>query len=166
MRRRPSLRLSLSLSLLLSFSAASARAQDFDLVIRHARLIDGTGAPATSGDLAIRGGRIVAVGQLPPNATGRSEIDAAGRVVAPGFIDVHNHSGFTLLRDGNAQSFIRQGVTTMIFGEGGSAAPSGGKQTRVRGEDGFATLRDYFAALLKGGISTNIGTYVGSSQIS
>ena len=55
-------------------------------------------------------------------------IDARGLVVAPGFIDIHNHSDYTLLEDGNAESMIRQGVTSMILGEGGSAAPVGGKQ--------------------------------------
>ena len=76
-------------------------------------------------------------------------------MVAPGFIDMHNHSDFTLVEDGNAQSMIRQGVTTMILGEGGSAAPSS------RWKD-FAA---YFAELMRGGISTNVATYVGSSRI-
>ena len=139
-------------------------AQDYDILIRNGRIVDGTGNPSFIADLALSNNRVAALGKLT-GKTAKRTIDAAGLTVAPGFIDIHNHSDFTLLRDGNAQSFIRQGVTTMIFGEGGSAAPSGGKQTRVRGEDGFATLRDYFAALLKGGISPNIATYVGSSQI-
>jgi N-acyl-D-aspartate/D-glutamate deacylase len=75
--------------------------------------------------------------------------------VAPGFIDIHNHSDFALLQDGNAQSMIRQGVTSMIFGEGGSAAPS----------KRFKDFDSYFSQLLKQGISTNIGSYVGSSEI-
>jgi N-acyl-D-aspartate/D-glutamate deacylase len=85
-------------------------------------------------------------------------IDAAGLAVAPGFIDIHNHSDYTLVADGDAQSMIRQGVTSMIFGEGGSAAPADGKQ-------GWTDFKGYFGLLLKQGISTNIGTYVGSSQI-
>jgi N-acyl-D-aspartate/D-glutamate deacylase len=82
-------------------------------------------------------------------------IDAAGLTVAPGFIDIHNHSDDTIVRDGNAQSMIRQGVTSMIFGEGGSAAP--GKR--------YKDFNAYFSVLLKQGISTNIGSYVGSSEI-
>jgi cytosine/adenosine deaminase-related metal-dependent hydrolase len=67
-------------------------AETYDLIIRHASLIDGTGAPARPGDLAIRSGRIAAIGQLPAGSTAPTEIDAAGHVVAPGFIDVHTHS--------------------------------------------------------------------------
>lgn len=147
-------------------------AQDYDVLIRNGRIADGTGNPSFIGDLALTGNRIAAIGRIPASKTARRTIDAAGLVIAPGFIDIHNHSDFTVLADGNAQSFIRQGVTTMIFGEGGSAAPAGGKQTPRRpgrGEEGsggwFASFKDYYAELLKRGISTNIGSYVGSSQI-
>jgi N-acyl-D-aspartate/D-glutamate deacylase len=130
-----------------------ASAQDFDLVIRGGRIVDGTGNPSYLGDIAIRQGKIVAMGR--PAGTAARTIDATGLTVAPGFIDIHNHSDFTIVQDGNAQSMIRQGVTSMIFGEGGSAAPS----TRYKDFD------IYFAQLMKQGISTNIGTYVGSSEI-
>jgi len=139
---------------LLLLLVAFASAQDFDLLIRGGRIVDGAGNPAYNGDLAIRQGKIVAMGRL----TGRTAtriIDATGLTVSPGFIDIHNHSDFTIVEDGNAQSMVRQGVTSMIFGEGGSAAPS------RRWKD----LDAYFAQLLKQGISTNIGTYVGSSEI-
>lgn len=144
-------------------------AQDYDILIRNGRIADGTGNPSFIGDVAITGNRIAALGKLN-GKTAKRTIDATGLVIAPGFIDIHNHSDYSLLRDGNGQSFVRQGATTLIFGEGGSAAPSGGKQQQTgrrspENEGGFATLRDYFAALLKGGISMNIGTYVGSSQI-
>ncbi len=163
----------MSRTLLLAILAALPLAgqQDYDILIRNGRIADGTGNPSYLADLALSGNRIAALGRLT-GKTAKRTIDAAGLVVSPGFIDIHNHSDYSLLRDGNAQSFIRQGVTTMIFGEGGSAAPTGGKQQsrggRLGGGDedgGFATLRDYFTALLKGGISPNIGTYVGSSQI-
>ena len=162
----------MSRTLLLAILAALplAAQEDYDVLIRNGRIADGTGNPSYIADLALSGNRVAALGRLT-GKTAKRTIDAAGLVVAPGFIDIHNHSDYSLLRDGNAQSFIRQGVTTMIFGEGGSAAPSGGKQSPRPGqrgtenEGGFATFRDYFAALLKGGISTNIGTYVGSSQI-
>ena len=100
-------------------------AQDYDILIRNGRIVDGTGNPSYHADLALTGNRVAALGKLT-GKTAKRTIDATGLVVAPGFIDIHNHSDYSLLRDGNAQSFIRQGVTTMIFGEGGSAAPSGG----------------------------------------
>src|SRR5690242_13762360 len=120
MRRR--LLLFLAVSLLLATSLR-AQAPEFDLVIRGGRIVDGTGNPSFAGDLGIRDGKIAAVGRLGDRAAART-IDAAGLVVAPGFIDIHNHSDDTLLEDGDAPSMVRQGVTTMILGEGGSAAPT------------------------------------------
>jgi N-acyl-D-aspartate/D-glutamate deacylase len=131
-----------------------AAAQDFDLLIRGGRIVDGTGNAAYYGDVGIRQGRIAAMGRLSGKTATRT-IDAADLTVAPGFIDIHNHSDNSIVTDGNAESMIRQGVTSMIFGEGGSAAPS------KRWKD----LAAYFADLRSKGISTNIGTYVGSSQI-
>ncbi len=144
----------MKLGLLLLQLGVLASAQDFDLLIRGGRIVDGTGNPAYYGDVAIRQGKIVAMGRLA-GATAARTIDATGLTVAPGFIDIHNHSDYSIVQDGNAQSMIRQGVTSMIFGEGGSAAPS------KRWKDFDA----YFAQLMKQGISTNIGTYVGSSEI-
>ena len=160
--------LSLGFVLLLS---PFAFGQNFDLLIRGGRIVDGTGNPSFLGDVAIRGGRIVAMGHLAGGAATRT-IDATGLTVAPGFIDMHNHSDYTLLADGNAQSMIRQGVTSMVLGEGESAAPIGGKQQpsarRVLLNDAPADWSDfngYFARLLRQGISTNVASYVGSSQI-
>ncbi|HEY2019243.1 MAG TPA: D-aminoacylase [Bryobacteraceae bacterium] len=140
--------------ILLLALASLGTAQDFDIVIRGGRIVDGTGNPAYNGDVGIKQGRIASMGRLTGKTAART-IDATGLTVAPGFIDIHNHSDFTIVEDGNAQSMIRQGVTSMIFGEGGSAAPS------ARWKD----FDQYFAQLLRQGISTNIGTYVGSSEI-
>src|SRR5438105_2813142 len=146
-------------------------AQDYDLLIRGGRIVDGTGNPSFIGDIAIRNQQIVAMGHLGSSTAGRT-IDVTGLTVAPGFIDIHNHSDYTLVADGDAQSMIRQGVTTMILGEGESAAPIGGKQQpsarRVLLNDAPADWSDfngYFARLLRQGISTNVASYVGSSQI-
>jgi N-acyl-D-amino-acid deacylase len=146
-------------------------AQDFDWLIRGGRIVDGTGNPSFLGDIAIRGNRIVAMGHLAA-AKAKRTIDASGLTVAPGFIDIHNHSDYALLADGNAQSMIRQGVTTMILGEGESAAPVGGLQsTQFRrvlvsgGPPDWTDFNGYFARLLRQGISTNVASYVGSSQI-
>jgi len=146
-------------------------AQEADLLIRNGRIVDGTGNPSFLGDVAIRGDRIMALGRLG-SAHAKRVLDARGMTVAPGFIDIHNHSDYTLIVDGDAQSMIRQGVTSMILGEGESAGPIGGKQTvsarRVLpggGTPDWTDLAGYFARLLRQGISTNIGTYVGSGQI-
>jgi N-acyl-D-aspartate/D-glutamate deacylase len=148
-----------------TFLIVPAGAQDFDTIIRNGRIVDGTGNPGYNGDVGIRGGKIVAVGRLGAAKAART-IDAAGLIVAPGFIDMHNHSDYTVLVDGNAQSMIRQGVTSMILGEGGSAAPvRPGQRTIDDGEAGWTDFKGYFARLLKSGVSTNIGTYVGSSQV-
>jgi len=139
---------------LLLVAVISGSAQDFDLLIRGGTIVDGTGNPAFVGDLGIKGGRIAAMGQITGRTAPRT-IDASGLTVAPGFIDIHNHSDNTIVQDGDAQSMVRQGVTSMILGEGGSAAPS------ARWKDFHA----YFTQLMKQGISTNIGSYVGSSEI-
>src|ERR1044071_2096705 len=110
-------------SALILLSAALAGAQDFDILIRGGHVGGGAGNPAYYGDVGIRQGRIAAMGRLDGKTAART-IDATGLTVAPGFIDIHNHSDFTLVQDGNAESMIRQGVTSMILGEGGSAAPS------------------------------------------
>ena len=166
--RRPSVWAVMSCFLL---AAPFAAAQDFDLLIRGGQIVDGTGNPSFTGDVGIRGGRIAAIGRLGGRSARRT-IDASGLTVAPGLIDIHNHSDYTLVADGNAQSMIRQGVTSMILGEGGSAAPIGGRQQpqerRVLLHDAPADWSDfkgYFARLLRQGISANVGSYVGSSQI-
>src|SRR5262249_4508182 len=92
----------------------------YDLVIRHARVLDGTGNPWFYADVGLKGDRISRVGAIPE--AGKREIDGTGLYLTPGFIDMHSHSDYTLLVDGNAESKIRQGVTTEILGEASSAA--------------------------------------------
>src|SRR4051812_46853073 len=117
-----------ALALLAAFTlAVPARPAEpeYDLVIRGGRVVDGTGNPWYAADVAVRGGKVVAVGRAPGAAA--KTIDAKGLVVAPGFIDIHSHSDETILEDGRAESKVRQGVTTEVFGEGRSAAPAVGK---------------------------------------
>jgi len=132
----------------------SAQQAEFDLLIRGGRIVDGTGNPSYLGDVGLRDGKVAAVGRLAGRSARRT-IEAAGLAVAPGFIDIHNHSDDTIVEDGNAQSMVRQGVTTMILGEGGSAAPT----------ERWKDFNAYFDELRKRGISTNIGSYVGSGLV-
>src|SRR6516225_2927195 len=108
--------------LLLATITGPPKEPGYDVLIRHGKVIDGTGNPWYSADVAVRGDKIVALGRALPGKAKR-EIDARGLVVAPGFIDIHSHSDFVLLEDGNAQSKIRQGVTTEVLGESSSAGP-------------------------------------------
>ena len=114
----------------LLIGTTAALAQDVDILIRGGLIVDGTGNPSFLGDVAIRGDRIVAMGRLGSPVSKRV-LDAKALIVAPGFIDIHNHSDYSLITDGNAQSMTRQGVTSMILGEGESAGPIGGLQIRL-----------------------------------
>ncbi len=141
----------------------------FDIVIRNGTNEEGTGNPRFVGDVALRGDRIADVGRTIQGAT-RLEIDARGMVVAPGFIDIHSHSDYLLLEDGNAQSKIRQGVTTEVLGEGNSVGPYQGKLgPRTAHIDGkavaWSTLDGYFDVVEKAGISTNVASYVGLNNV-
>src|SRR6516225_9217347 len=96
-------------------------APEFDLIIRGGRVVDGTGQPGFSADLAIKGDRVASVGNLT-GVTAAREIDARGQVVAPGFIDMLGQSETYLLIDPRGMSKVMMGVTTEITGEGESIA--------------------------------------------
>src|SRR5690606_23484341 len=93
--------------------------EGFDLIIRRATLVDGTGSPGYSGDLAVRADRIVHLGHLEPEARAGREIDARGLVAAPGFIDAHTHDDRLLLSDPAMAPKVSQGVTTVVTGNCG-----------------------------------------------
>ena len=150
---------------LLGFGARAASVSSYDIVIRNGHVIDGTGSPWYAADIAIRDGRIAAIGRLG-NVDAKQVIDAHGMVVAPGFIDMLDQSGHTLLVDGHAPSKISQGVTTLITGEGESAAPLNDKILAEEGahaKPAWRTLGEYLAHLQKQGIAVNFGTYVGAA---
>src|SRR5947209_8998733 len=117
----------LSLAALLAVIVAGAAAQpgSYDIVIRGGHVVDGSGNPWFAGDVAIKNGRIAAVGRLP-NASATRVIDATGRIVAPGFIDLHTHTDLAVLDDPLAQSKVRQGVTLDVLGESTTVAPRDG----------------------------------------
>lgn len=159
----------LLLAIVIPAGSTTAAEPAYDLIIRNGKIVDGSGNPWFFADVAIKGDRIVAVGRIP-KAKSKREIDAKGLVVAPGFIDMHSHSDFLLLEDGNAQSKIRQGVTTEVLGEGGSAGPYQGKLSprtvKVNGKNvELTTLGQYFDTLDQSGISTNVASYVGIGNI-
>ena len=132
-----------------------------DLLITNARIVDGTGSPARDGAVVVVADHVVdvvapaGVNQYVTRA--RRIIDAKGRVVAPGFIDTHSHSDMPLVTDGNAQSKIRQGVTTEVIGESGSIAP----QATASEVQPWTDFAGYFGLLEKQGISVNLISYVG-----
>jgi N-acyl-D-amino-acid deacylase len=162
----------LLLAILLLAPAAHAQAVPYDVVIRNGHIIDGTGSPWYSGDIAIRGGRIAALGKLDGTSAKRT-IDAHGMVVAPGFIDMLGQSELTILVNPHLPSKIYQGITTEITGEGSTIAPITDelvKADRVPYEHygvqpTWRTLREYFARLRKQGMGINLATYVGATQV-
>jgi N-acyl-D-amino-acid deacylase len=119
----------------------------YDLVIRNGRVIDGTGNPAMHEDVAIKAGKIAAVGHV--SETGKTELDAGGLVVAPGFIDVHTHAE-DIDDQPLAENFLRMGVTTLVLGNCGSSA---------------LNIGDFFQRLETNGISANVATLVGHGTV-
>lgn len=131
-----------------------------DILIKGATIVDGSGSTARPGDVAIKDDKIVDIGdQLTTPAT--RTIDAKGRVLAPGFIDLHSHSDIPLVTDGNAQSKIRQGVTTEVIGESGSVAP---RKSAGEGSP-WTDFSGYFSTLAKNGVSVNLLSYVGLGTV-
>jgi N-acyl-D-aspartate/D-glutamate deacylase len=150
--------------LLIALACTACGGPKYDLVIRHGDVVDGTGAATRRADVAIKGDKIVAIGDVP--GAGRTEIDATGRVVAPGFIDVQGQSGVTLLADGNGESHIRQGITTEIIGEGSTP----GLWTKETADEvsikrygltfDWTGFDGYLRALERKGTSINLGSFV------
>jgi N-acyl-D-amino-acid deacylase len=144
----------------------------YDLVIANGRIVDGTGSPWYSGDLAIRDGHIAAIGSLK-NVKAKRIIDAHGMIVAPGFIDMLGQSEMTILVAPQLPSKIFQGITTEITGEGESVAPLNEAMIKEN-QAGFVhygikpdwrTLAEYFARLQRQGMGINLGTYVGATSV-
>jgi N-acyl-D-aspartate/D-glutamate deacylase len=121
----------------------------YDVVIRNGRVLDGAGNPWIAADVAIKDGRFVRIGKI--EGKGKREIDAKGKYVSPGWIDMLDASGTVLQRNGLAETKLRQGVTTGIGGEGGTPVPA-------------EKLAEYFVGLEKSGISMNFGTYYNEMQ--
>jgi N-acyl-D-amino-acid deacylase len=121
----------------------------YDIVIRNGRVLDGAGNPWIAADVAIKDGRFVRIGKVAEK--GKREIDATGRYVTPGWIDMLDASGGVLRTNPLAESKLLMGVTTGIGGEGGTPVPA-------------EQITEYFAGLEKSGISMNFGTYYSATQ--
>ncbi len=139
----------LALSLIfLQIFAITGSSQTLAILIKSATIIDGSGKPALRGDVRIKDGKIVKIGTIKA-AAGDEVIDAGGLVLAPGFIDIHNHSESRMLREGTAANQVSQGITTLIVGpDGGSPFP----------------IKDYFAKL-EGKIAVNVGAFIGHATV-
>ncbi len=144
----------------------------FDTLIARGHIVDGTAAPAFVSDIGITGDRVVAIGDLGAAAT-KLRIDATGLTVAPGFIDIHTHSDFTLLADGRADSQICQGVTTEVVGQCGiSCAPRpllGGANQFIGAVEGvdvnWTSFGQYLEQLERGQPAVNVAAFVGHGAI-
>jgi N-acyl-D-amino-acid deacylase len=144
----------------------------YDIIIKNGRIIDGSGNPWVSGDIAVSGDRIAKIGKLA-NARAKRMIDANGLVVAPGFIDMLGQSETALLIDNRSLSKLSQGITSEITGEGGSIAPQDALTISQLQPEldhyhltiDWTTLDGYFSRLEKSGTPINIGTYVGAAQV-
>ena len=152
--------------------AAQSAPVAYDLIIEHGRVVDGTGAPWYAADIGIRAGRVAAIGRLD-KAAAKQRIDAGGRIVAPGFIDMLGQSELTLLVNPHVPSKIFQGITTEITGEGQSVAPVNAAIAQEAAPrfhhygitQDWSDFAGYFARLEKQGIGSNIGTYVGATTV-
>jgi len=162
----------LTIILLLAALSPAQSTPSFDLVITNGHIIDGTGSPWYFGDVGIRDGKVAAIGNLAA-APRKRTIDAAGKVVAPGFIDMLGQSELSMLVDPRLPSKIYQGITTEITGEGNSIAPLNDAliQSDLAGYQHYhitpdwRTFRQYFARLEKQGMGINLASYVGATQV-
>ncbi len=126
----------------------TSMAQSRPVLFKNATIVDGSGRASFRGDVRIKNGKIVKIGEIKPSKDDEI-VDASGLVLAPGFIDIHNHSESGLLKEGTAANQVSQGITTILVGpDGGSPYPLG----------------DYFAKL-NGKIATNVGAFIGHAEV-
>ena len=156
----------------LAISAEPAAADRFDVIIKGGTVYDGSGEKPRMTDVALRGDRIVGLGNFPAEKA-QTVIDAKGMAVAPGFINMLSWSTESLIEDGRSQSEIRQGVTTQIMGEGWSMGPLNdpmkqriiAEQKDIKYEIKWTTLAEYLTYLEQRGVSPNVASYLGATTV-
>ena len=173
MHRLPIALIMLGLTACASTPPLPVVAERYDLLIRNGVVYDGSGTVPQRADVAVRGDRIVAL--LPPDsgATAAQTVDAAGRAVAPGFINVLSWATESLIVDGRGMSDTKQGVTLEIFGEGWSMGPLNARmkadalkqQGDIRYPIEWTTLGDYLGYLEKRGVTPNVASFVGATTV-
>jgi len=149
---------------------AYASPAEYDVILRGGTIYDGSGEKPYTGDLAISGDRIAALGDIG-EASAPLEIDVAGLAVAPGFVNMMSWANESLIEDGRSQSEIRQGVTLEIMGEGRSMGPLNERmkqqmlerQSDIRYDIEWTTLAGYLEFLEKRGISPNVASFIGAA---
>jgi N-acyl-D-amino-acid deacylase len=154
----------------LALVAGCAAPVEYDVVLRNGTIYDGSGSPPYAGDLAIDGDLIVAIGDLG-RAEGRTEIDATGLAVAPGFINMMCWANESLIEDGRSQSDIRQGVTLEVMGEGNSMGPLNqdmkDELVRLQGDITYdvewTSLDEYLQYLENRGVTPNVASFLGAA---
>jgi N-acyl-D-amino-acid deacylase len=160
-----------SISLVIA-ACSSEPAASYDVLIRGGTIYDGSGRPPITGDVAIRGDSIVAIGTVPPGAAATT-VDAIGLAVAPGFINMLSWANESLIQDGRSQSDIRQGVTLEVMGEGDSMGPLTPEMKKtmleaqgdLKYEIPWTTLGQYLDHLVAKGISPNVASFVGATTV-
>src|SRR6185295_13525641 len=154
------------------FLFVSCKKQEYSIIIRGGTVYDGTGKPGLTTDVGINADTLAFIGDLS-NATGKTEIDANGLAVAPGFINMLSWSTESLLIDGKSQGEIRQGITLEVMGEGNSMGPLTEEMKKditrhmadYKYDIDWTTLGEYLQGLEKKGVSTNVASFVGATTV-
>jgi N-acyl-D-amino-acid deacylase len=174
---RSSVAIALLACLLLAGCAGTASspapdAAPYDVIVRNGTVYDGTDQPGRRADLGIRGDRVTIVGDLS-QAQAQTDIDATGKAVAPGFINVLSWANMSLIADGRGMSDLKQGVTLEIMGEGLSGGPLNdemkadlvARQGDIRFDIDWTTLGEYLDSLVRRGVSPNVASFVGATTV-
>ena len=159
-------------TLLFGYRNGEGAATEYDVIIRNGMIYDGSGNAPYKGDVAIQGDTVAALGNLG-DAHGKQEVDAAGKAVSPGFINMLSWAVDTLIEDRHSESDIRQGVTLEVFGEGNSMGPLTDKMKKEAVEQQgdikypieWTTLGEYLEYLEKRGVSTNVASFIGATTV-
>ena len=144
--------------------------EKYDVVIRNGMIYDGYGFKPYVGDVALKGDKVALVKEKI-SAKGKTEIDATGLAVAPGFINILSWATVSLIRDGRSLSDIKQGVTLEVFGEGSSMGPLNEKMKEQQQDNtddytiDWTTLGEYLESLERRGVSTNVASFIGATTL-